>query len=200
MVTRPKNAARSAAAKPDFAALLAGAKLPERTVPICMRGDLAAEHEQLNDELELLEKKAVDSLAGNGGAELAARIEALEVEMRDSTYVFRLRGMPGPQFRAFEAKHPIRVDDDGKPKDMRDVRFGFNVDTGADPLVRASIIDPEIDEDQWAQLTEMLTNSQFESLFLAAWLLNKGDIDVPFSRAASRLNRLTGDDSKQPTA
>jgi hypothetical protein len=193
VVARPKTATKTL----DFDALLGSAALPERTVPICMRGDLAAEHEQLNDELELLEKKAVDSLAGNGGAELAERIEALEVEMREATYQFRLRALPRPKFRAFKAGHPVRIEDD-KPNDL-DQTWGFNVESGAEPLVRMSLVDPEPTDARWAKLMDGLTDRQFDNLLAVAILLNRGDIDVPFSRAASRLTRLSADASKPPT-
>jgi hypothetical protein len=183
----------------NFTAMLAEARLPERTVDICLRGDLVAEHEQLNKQLELLEKKAVDSLAGNGGAEQAAKIEALEDRMRDSTYPFVIRAMPRHKFVEFRNQYPVRLDDEGKATDLRDVRFEFNVDTGAEPLVRASVVDPELKDEDWSKLSESLTDSQFEDLFLAAWTLNRRDVDIPFSRAASRLNRLTADDSKPPT-
>lgn len=183
----------------NFKAMLAQAKLPERTVPICLRGDLVAQHEQLNEELELLEKKAVDSLAGNGGAELAERITELEEQMRESTYPFLLRAMPRHEYGAFRSKHPVRLNDDGKPVDLRDFKFEMNVDTGAEPLVRASLVDPEMSDEEWSQLSETLTDSQFEDLFLAAWTLNRRDVDIPFSRAASRLTRLSGDESKPPT-
>jgi hypothetical protein len=197
VVARPKKAA--AAAKPDFADLLAGAKLPERTVPICMRGDLKAEHEQLNDELELLEAKAVDSLAGNGGAELAARIEALEVEMRGATHQFRLRALPRRDYRAFKAKYPPRTNDDGEIADKRDRLVEFDADAGAETLIRASVIDPELTDETWSALLDVLTDRQFDDLFTVAWLLNRDAVDVPFSRAASRLTRITADASKPPT-
>jgi hypothetical protein len=181
----------------NFKQMLAGAKLPETTVPTCLRGDLAARHEQLNEELELLEQKAVDSLAGNGGAELAERITEIEEQMRDSTYPIKLRAMPRPDFRAFLAEFPPRLDDD-KPKGMDDA-FGFNTEDGFEPLVRRSIVDPELDDADFADLMGKVTDSQFDTLAAAAWRLNKGEISIPFSRAASRLNRLTGDASKPPT-
>jgi hypothetical protein len=183
----------------SFKAMLAEAKLPERTVPTCLRGDLVAEHEQLNEQLELLEKKAVDSLAGNGGAELAARIDELEEQMRDSTYPVRLRALSKPDFRAFLAAFPPRVDAEGKSSNQLDAAYGFDTDAGFETLVRRSVVDPELDDADFADLLGKLTENQFDSLAVVAWQLNKGDIDVPFSRAASRLNRLTADDSKPPT-
>jgi hypothetical protein len=181
----------------SFKAMLAEAKLPEDVVPTCLRGDLAAEHEQLNAELERLETDAVDSLAGNGGTELAEQIRALEAEMQDNTYPVRLRAMSRPAFRDFKAKYPVRLDAEGKANE-RDQLFGFDSDN-FEPLLRLSIVDPELTDGEFADFMVKLTDSQFDSLAAAAYRLNKGDIDVPFSRAASRLNRLSADASKQPT-
>jgi hypothetical protein len=183
----------------SFKAMLAEAKLPENIVPTCLRNDLKAEHEQLNEELELLEKKAPDSLAGNGGADLAERITELEEQMRESTYPIRLRALPKPEYRAFVSEFPPRMDDEGKVSYDLDGMYGFNTELGFEPLVRRSIVDPELDDAEFAELMTKLTDNQFNSLGIAAWMLNRGDIDVPFSRAASRLTRLTADVSKPPT-
>lgn len=182
----------------NFKAMLAEAKLPENVVPTCLRGDLKAEHEQLNAELVRLEADAVDSLAGNGGGELADQIRALEEEMRENTYPIRLRALPRPEFRAFLAEFPPELDEDGKAGGM-DAAFGFSVEAGFPPLLRRSIVDPELDDADFADLMGKLTDSQFDELAATAWRLNKGEISVPFSRAASRLNRLTADESKPPT-
>lgn len=183
----------------SFKKMLAEAKFPETTVPTCLRRDLAVEHERLSEELELLEKKAVDSLAGNGGAELAVRIDELEEQMRDSTYPIVLRAMPRPDFRAFMAAFPPRRDAEGNVSNDIDRLYDYNTDDGFVELVRRSIIDPELDDADFASLMGKLTDYQFTALAIAAHRLNRGEIDVPFSRAASRLNRLTAGDSKPPT-
>lgn len=183
----------------SFKAMLAEAKLPEHVEPTCLRGDLAAEHEALNAELERLELDAVDSLAGNGGAELAEQIRALEDQMRESTYPIRLRAMPRPAFRAFLADFPPRLDDEGKVSNDLDQIYGFDTEDGFEELLRRSIVDSDLDVSEFADLMTKLTDNQFSTLVVAAWRLNKGDVDVPFSRAASRLNRLTAAESKPPT-
>lgn len=169
----------------NFKEMLGTARLPERTVELCLRGDLVAEHQQAERELEKAEKQPGDSLAGNGAAEIAERIRALEAEMQDSVYEFRLRALPAPKFRAFKAEHPTRVE--GGEPNKQDAVFGFNIETGFEPLTRACLVDPELDDETWAQLMDSLTEQQFEELAAAAWILNRGEVDIPFSSAASRL-------------
>src|SRR4051812_15675270 len=74
----------------DFRDLLKQAKLPERTVPVCLRGDLVADHEALERQLQAAQDRPVDSFEGNGAGDLADRIRGLEGEMREHTYTFRL--------------------------------------------------------------------------------------------------------------
>ncbi len=92
----------------SFKAMLAEAKLPEATVEICLRGDLAADHEVLVRELKRAEDSGAESLAGSGAGELADRIVALEDEMREHTYEFRLRALPRAEWRALCHAHPPR--------------------------------------------------------------------------------------------
>lgn len=196
MTARPRKPAVAAVQKPDFATLLAGAKLPERTVQICLRGDLVAEHEAAERELERAQKSRSDSLAGNGAADLADRIQALEAEMRANSYTFRLRALPKPRYRAFLASHPPRLEDD--KLNEQDVTFGFNVEAGFEPLIRMCLVDPELDDDGWSQLMEKLTDRQFDDLALASWYANRGEVDIPFSRAASLSKRVSAAESNSP--
>jgi hypothetical protein len=193
VVTRPKNAV-AIVAKPDFASLLDKAKLPERVVKICMRADLTEAHEAAEEELKRAQDNPSNSLAGDGAAEIAERIQAIEAEMTASIYPFRLRALPAPRFRAFRAEYPMRIDDDGQVN-KQDLVFTFDFDAGFEPLLRLSIVDPELDDDQWAKLMGTLTEKQFDDLAGAAWYLNRGEIDVPFSSAASRLMSGSGGES-----
>jgi hypothetical protein len=176
----------------NFKSMLAEAALPETTVQICLRGDLAADHELAERELEQAQKQAPDSLAGNGAAAIAERIEGLEAQMREHTYDFRLRALPRPAWRALVASHEPRrtADNEIDPAD----RMGVNSETFFDAMIRACLVDPELDDAEWAQLNEALTDMQYENLSDAAWALNRREVDVPFSRAASRMRRTSGDE------
>lgn len=183
----------------NFKAMLASAKLPESTVEVCLRGDLVAEHQQAERDLKRAEKANSNSLAGNGSAEIAERIQALEAEMQESVWVFRLRGLPAPRFRAFKAEHPIRLNEKDEPK-REDLVYGFNIETGLEPLARECVVDPELDDETWSQLMDALTENQFEELAAAAWLLNRGDVDIPFSSAASALMQSSAAESSSLSA
>jgi hypothetical protein len=74
----------------DYKTMRKAARLPERIVPICFRGDLVAEFQQLERELEEAQSTKTDSLDSGAGA-LLERMEAIQAEMRESTYDVRLR-------------------------------------------------------------------------------------------------------------
>lgn len=186
MTNRPRKAT-AAVTKPDFAQLLAGAKLPERTLPVCMRADLVADHEAADRELVAL-LKADSQKFNDGRGQLRERLLGLEAEMKAATYEFRFRGLSRPHWRAFLAEHPPRIEEDGK-LNQTDAVYDFNADTGTEPLIQLCLIDPDLDAVAWAQLMQTLTERQFDGLAGVAWYLNKGEVDVPFSRAASRLTQ-----------
>lgn len=175
----------------DFKTLLAAAKLPERTVPICLRGDLVAEFDDLERQLDDALHRPATSLEGDGSGAIAERMEQLRQEMRQHSYLFRLRAMTRPRWHAFVAAHPPRRD--GDEVDARDRIRGVNVETFFPALVRESVVDPTLDDAEWSLLLdESLTDRQFDELANAAWALNRGEVDIPFSPVASRMTRSSG--------
>jgi hypothetical protein len=172
----------------DFREKLKRAKLPRRTVEICLAGDQVAEFERLSRELEQASQRpAVDSIEDDGGMlEIAQRIEALRGQMRADTEEFVVQALPGPKYRELKAQHPPRQDDEGAVID--DDRFlDANLETFAEPLLRACLVAPEFDDELWAETVEALTDRQYEDLVNAAIFVNKGSVTVPFSRAASAI-------------
>jgi hypothetical protein len=149
----------------NFKTMLAEAKLPESTVMICLRGDLAADHEAAERELKRAEEASADSLAGSGAGELVDR------------------------WRALVAEHPPRRDGDNGIVDSD--RIGVNAETFYDAIIRACLVDPELDDDEWAQLVDALTDRQYDDIADAAWSLNRREVDIPFSHAASRMKRAS---------
>ncbi len=178
----------------NFADMLGTAKLPEKVVQVCLRGDLAADFEELERQIEEAEaaREGVDSLdSGAEVAELAEKAEALREQMKEHTYPFRLRALPRRAYRALVAAHPPRkeTDAEGNEKVRDEDGLGFNIETFFEPLLRRAIVDPDLSDTTWDRLQETLTERQFEVLATAAWLLNRQDVDIPFSRTALKLTR-----------
>jgi hypothetical protein len=177
--------------KKNFKAMLAGARLPEKTVPICLRGDLVAEFERLDRQLQEARRKPADSLAGTGEGEILDRMETVRQQMQDNTCDVVLRAKPKAEWRALCADHSPRKTDDGTI-DERDVMLGVNAETFFDAIIRACMIDPELDDQTWAEFEAALTDRQFQDLAEAAWAVNRSDVDIPFLPAASRNSRDSG--------
>ena len=167
----------------DVKELIRSAKLPEATVPLCLRADLVAEYERTERDLAAAVKAAGDSLAGPGGQAraLEERLAALREEMTDSTLTVTLRALPSPRYRALMDEHPPRLV--GDKVDRRDAVFGFNIDTFFTALTRACVVAPDLDDEDWEALTGddgKLTDAQVGTLTDAAWKLNRKDVDLPF--------------------
>jgi hypothetical protein len=176
----------------DYKTMRKAARLPERTVPTCFRGDLVAEFESLERELDEARKANADSLDSGTGA-LLERMDAVQAEMRENTYLVRLRGMGFPAWNAFTARHAARRDDDGKVLES-DAGLGVNVETFWPALIRASIVDPELATDaDWEEFVEGITDYQYGELGNAAFNLNRSGVDIPFSLAASTMKRPSAD-------
>jgi hypothetical protein len=113
--------------------------------------------------------------------------------------------MPRPRWREFVAEYPPRQADDGTV-DPRDQHVGVDTDEFFPALIRRSVFDPQLDDEDWRVLLGdseaervrrekagkpvedgKLTDRQFDQLADAAWGLNRRDVDVPFSPAASAI-------------
>lgn len=176
----------------DVDALLAQARRPEKTVSLCLRGDLQAEFERLDVEHAKAVSSATDSLAGNGALAIAQEMEALRDQMAESTLTVTLRALPRAEYSALVLAHPERRDEAGDPFPV-DRDNGFNVETFYPALIRACVVDPELTETQWSTLLdETLSDRQFDELAYAAVGVNRGPVSVPFSPAASRTLRTSG--------
>lgn len=165
----------------DITTALAEAKRPEKTVPICLRGDLRAEFEAAESELteqQRYERTAPSLADGGRRRELAERLELLRMEMLEASVDFRMRGLGRRAWNKLVEEHQ-------KPDNS-----GIDTETFLPAIVRACLVDPVLTDQQWAALFDddgILTSAQFEALSDAAWSVNRGSVDVPFSPAALRI-------------
>jgi hypothetical protein len=191
----------SAFTKPDLTTIdgiLAAARPAERTIHLCIRGDLNAAIEDAQHELENLlrgirtkaeqistpaeddeERPAnpddtlVDDDTEQAVAELTARIESLRDQMRSATVEFRFRRLPHSTYDALRK----RFETAGEAVDREALAI---------PLIAASCYSPAMTEQQAFELAEKVLNrGQVGQLFNTAWETNQGTIVVPFSSAPS---------------
>lgn len=174
-------------------ALLEQARRPERTVEVCLRGDLRAEFELLEEQLREADKKERTSLADPGPAPIIEQMDELREQMRGATIRIRLRAMPRRDWATLVAEHPPR-DDVAADKGRL-----VNMSTFFDAAVPRCIVDPDLSPQQFDRMVDAISNGQWSELANAAWLVNTGAVDVPFSPVASRISRNSDETSKPPS-
>lgn len=199
-----------------FKEKLAAARLPERTVEICLRGDLQADFEVAEKALveALAAAKTSNSKEGPGVAQYVEAVKAIQEQMADSIETFRIRALKSQHYRALVDAYPPREREDGT-FDESDLQLGFNRITFFAALVRASTVSPDmgvdvdayfaeaiaaraagadiplIPEGDWPKLVEELTDKQWSDLVDAAFYSTKAEVGVPKSLAVLQATRPT---------
>lgn len=179
----------------ELDALLDASRQPEQTVNVCLRGDLQAEWEKLEQELTTLRAASKATLAGDPEeTALAERIRAVEEQMRTATVPMVLRALTRRPWQQLCESHPPR------PDNPSDRVVGANTATFYDALIEASVVSPDFGgSDRLKRLLDTLTSMQFDMLASAAWDLNRRDVGVPFSLTASHTIPSSGGTSKRPS-
>ena len=168
-------------AKKDAAALIAARKKASRSVLICMRSDLRAEVQALSSQLIDAEdaRQASGSLAsGTITRALAEQIDALQNEMQEATVRFVVQAMPRREWRALALANP--------PRDGINT-VGVNEEVFFDTAIRYCCVEPELPTEAWDELLTECSEAEWVALRDAVRLVNERDLDVPFSKTASRI-------------
>ncbi|KUN34833.1 hypothetical protein AQJ30_27585 [Streptomyces longwoodensis] len=163
---------------PNIDDILKRAKPRERTVRVCIRGDLASRVEQLAEELSRVSKdwEPQDIADEHPGRRIAADLKAAREAAQEAEVPFTLRYIGDRAYSDLVAAHPS--DDE---KELFDGR------TFPRALIVASCVDPVMDEKQAAELFEVISQGEIEKLFQAAWDVHHSADLGPFSLAASAL-------------
>jgi hypothetical protein len=159
--------------------IVAEARPAERTVELCLRGDLVATLEDLRRRQEAAKAASRTSLDDDPGAGLAEQVADVQARMAEAVVVVALRAVPRRRWLALLADHPPR---DGADTDTR---LGFDPTTFYDALVAESWAEPQITDDDRARLLDSLSAGQFDLLAEAAWSVNARAVSVPFGWRAS---------------
>lgn len=173
--------------------VIGAAHLPEKTIPLTLRGDLQARWEELERRRQTAQDAEGDSLAGSGEArELAEEMDAIAAEMRESQVVFLFRGLGTRAYSDLLAAHRV-------PEDKRtDDTDGIDWQTWPAALIAASAVDPAMTVEQAEKLCEKITNGQWDELFATAFQVNRSKVNVPFSLGASAIKGASAPRSKPP--
>jgi hypothetical protein len=163
-------------ARRGIADVLASARLRETEVRLCLAGDLAADADRLQAELDALGSKFAPSSLAESDPRAALSSELAEVHdlMRENEATFRFRALGKAAYSDLLAAHPARSADEA-----------WNADTLPPALIAACCIEPEVTPEQFAALDEVLNQRQRSELWTAAWSAQVGETRVPISRAAS---------------
>jgi hypothetical protein len=155
---------------------------PETVVRLCLRGDLQAELEMLEQQLRSVPKEP-SSLADSGqaqGVEIIERMREIAEQMEAEKIPVRLRAFERREWYKLVEAHPPRKDD------VNDRQLGVNRETFFDEAITKAWMSPELEPSEIKELLDLLTSAQFQKLQEAVWNLNRSDVDVPFSPSVLR--------------
>ncbi|MEU1496987.1 hypothetical protein [Streptomyces sp. NPDC005732] len=165
--------------------ILKSAKPREKTVRICIRGDLAGEAERLQEELsKVSEDWEPDSLTSVHPARaIAEQLKAVHEQAKDAEEPFTFRYIGDRAYSDLLAAHP--GEDDGQL---------FHPTTFPRALIVASCVEPAMTAEDATELFEVLNQAEIDKLANAAWDVHTAADVIPFSLAASALlASLTGE-------
>jgi hypothetical protein len=169
----------------SFAAALASSKPLSKSISLCLDGELLAEAESLGEQFrqaqnddERLNRVAEAPQIARRLAEVADRIRETEVE-------FTFRSLGRLAWRDLVSEHP-------PTKEHEQVGLDFNPDTLPAAAMAACCVAPEdADLEGFRQLSETLTQTQWDRLWLTCREANLGAGDIPNLAAAYALARPT---------
>lgn len=171
----------SAAVKPlSISELLEHGRRVERTVPICIRGDLQAEYDRVIAELgklvtpsgQLLEEASMapdgDEAASVAQA-LYEELEGIRAQMVEWTRSVRVRAMPADEWPAWDKAH--------RPKDSEADFTDYNV-----AIIAECAVSPTLTQDEARTMFKSLGHPTMLKVANAAYSANtQSGIDIPKS-------------------
>lgn len=161
-----------------FEEILARAKPREKTVMVCLAGDLTGEAERLQDELQRVNEdwEPDDLTSVHPGKAIAEQLKAVHVKVREAEEPFTFRYIGDRAYSDLMAAHP-----------SDDAQEAFDSVTFPRALVAASCVQPKMTEEQVIELFEVINEGEIKKLFDAAWDVHNSSEVIPFSLAASAL-------------
>ncbi|MBM9621031.1 hypothetical protein [Streptomyces zhihengii] len=166
---------------PNIEEILKRAKPRQKSVWICVAGDLLSEVDRLERELrEVGEGWSPDSLASCDPREkIAKRIKTVREAMKKAEVEFVFRSIGDRAWSDLVAAHPPKKQGPGGQQ------LAWDPDTFPRALVSASAVDPVMTPEQLDELFEVLNEGQRSEMFDCAYAVNTEATSIPFSVTAS---------------
>ena len=170
---------------PSIEDILKQATPRQRTVQVCIRGDLASEVERLTDEVAAAARDwEPESIADeHPGRRIAAELRDAQAAAKAAEVPFTLQFIGDRAYNDLLAAHPS-----DNASELFDDR------TFPKALIAAACTDPQMTAEQAAELFEVINQGEQKKLFDAAWEVHNGADASPFSLAASALLAGLGGD------
>lgn len=167
-------------------ALVKSQHRPEKVVSLVLRADIQQQIEELEKKLIAIRAESDGTLAGNADASpIADQINALIDEAKESTIDVLLRALPRKQWSDLVTKNPPKSEE-----------FLYDVVGLMNEAVPACWVSPELDDETREALLDGLTQGQWDRLSEATQMLNRGDVNIPFSALATRVHQGSGASEK----
>jgi len=177
--------------------LKASAVRPVASVPVCLRGDLAAAYADAERRLAAAAQDDNSMAGGTEALALAEQMAALREEMASATRRFVFRALSRRVYRGLVDAHPPR------PGHPEDTTYGADMNAFPAALIAACCVaitpgdapeaavpddaPPVLTPGDADEMVNQLTDGQVHTLFSAAFRLNRSGVDLPKSGSVSEL-------------
>jgi hypothetical protein len=172
-----------------------GAQRPRRSKSVNLRGDLVAEMESL--ERRLVELRDAERSMGppqrlgqeSEQLRVAKRVDAVRKEMASHWLELVLEALPWSEWSDFKASAPAREGHE------YDGQVGVDFDRLVKEIVPRCVVEPELDEEDWAALFGGLAPGDLRDLGGIAYALHESGSSVPLLPTASAVLRRSAEPS-----
>lgn len=162
--------------------ILNGRKLPQKSIPICMRLDIMADIEELERAIQAAQGNAVDDVRMTGTESdvesLTEKIRELEAIGRQYTVDLRIQALDRKEWAAQVAEASTEDDDGNSKLNLSDLTANVLALPGV-------ILAPEMTADQRDRFLAGLSDGQWETVMQGTFNLNRRTVTVGKSLTAS---------------
>jgi hypothetical protein len=174
-----------------------GARRQRRSFRINLRGDLVAEVERLEAELEdAVEADRAPNANRRLGQKksplvsLAEKIDAIRDAMGAEWLELELEARPWAEWRDFKNANPARDE-----SHVLDQNAGLNFDALTEEFTPRCVVSPALDDEDWQGLFDKCAPGDLRNLAGVVFSLHEAGLDVPKSPTASAVRTRNAADS-----